>query len=112
MQIETQKDGDVVRVTLKGELKSESAEAVNEELHALVSVPDAKVAVDLSEVSLIDSSGLSALINVVTRGRLCTADVVFANPTPFVRSVFEVARLDTFFEIHPNMAAATDRLTS
>jgi len=112
VQIETHRDGQVVRITLAGELNSAHADSVTEELHPLVSVPDARVVVDLSGLTLIDSSGLSALINLVTRGRLSTADVVLVGPTPFVRSVFEVARLDTFFEIFPTVEAATERLTT
>jgi len=110
VQITTQKDGQIVRVKLAGELKADNAESVTEELHPLVSIPDAKVVVDLSELAMIDSSGLSTLINTVTRGRLSTAEVILINPTPFVRSVFEVARLDSFFEILPSMEKAKARL--
>ena len=48
---------------------------------------------------MIDSSGLAALISVVTHARLSRARVVLLAPSPFVAGVFGVTNLDRWFEI-------------
>lgn len=110
MEIQTDTTGEFARVKLVGELRREDADTFTEDVYSLVAEQNAKVAIDLSALSMIDSAGLSALMNLVTRARLSDADVVLVNPSAFVKGVFEVTRLDTWFDILPDMAAAEQRL--
>ena len=69
-----------------------------------------KVALDLSEVEFMDSSGLSALLSTVktmkNRGRL-----VFFGVRPNVGKLFSITRLDRgVFEIHPDEQSAVEAL--
>ncbi len=89
-----------------GEWRGTDGQESLEDLHPLVSEGGAKLIIDLSGLKLIDSSGLAALISVVTHARLCRARVVLVGPTPFVAGVFEVSRLDRWFEICKNEGAA------
>ncbi len=110
MEIQTETIGEFVTVKLVGELRTEDAAEFTEELHTIVTEQAAKVAIDLSALSMIDSAGLSALMNLVTRARLTGTDVVLVNPSVFVKGVFEVTRLDTWFDILPDMRTAKERL--
>lgn len=99
MKLQVDRSGSFTAVHINGELGSGTSDDFLEQVHESVSGSDAKVAVDLSGVESIDSTGLSALIQVVTRARLSKGQVVLVAPTPLVRGVFEVARLDTWFDI-------------
>jgi anti-anti-sigma factor len=59
---------------------------------------------DLSAVSYIDSSGLSALL---VANRLCAGSggkVVLTGLTPFVTGLLQISRLDTLLQVAPELA--------
>lgn len=95
---------------LNGELTASQVEGLTEELHEFVARSGTRMAIDLSGVKLIDSSGLSLLMNVVSRARLSEGAVVLVAPAPFVSSIFSVTRLDNWFEICEDLQAAKERL--
>jgi anti-sigma B factor antagonist len=99
MEVQIDKSGPVPIAVLRGEIRSDDGETFLEELHPLVAEPDSRLAIDLSGVDFIDSSGLTFLINVVTRARLAKGRAVLVGPTPFVSGVFEVTNLNQWFEI-------------
>ena len=68
--------------------------------------PESKLAIELTGMTNINSLGLSELINVVIRARLSRSRVVLVSPSQFVRGVFEVTRLDRWFEIVDDLDAA------
>lgn len=95
---------------LDGEFTSSSSESAAGDLHEHVSESGARLAVDLSRVTMLDSTGLSVLMNVVSRARLVAGHVVLVAPTPFVGSVFAVTKLDSWFEICDSLEEARTRL--
>ncbi len=95
---------------LDGEFTASSSEAAAGDLHEQVGQAGAKLAIDLSKVTVLDSTGLSILMNVVSRARLAAGQVVLVAPTPFVRSVFAVTKLDGWFEICDALDQARARL--
>ncbi|UCF34076.1 MAG: STAS domain-containing protein [Phycisphaerales bacterium] len=105
------KSGPFVIAHLSGELTASESEGVIEELHEHVAGKGAKLAVDLSDVALIDSSGLSALVSLVNHARLGEGAVVLVAPSSFVSGIFSVTRLDTWFDICANMNEAGKALT-
>lgn len=66
----------------------------------------ARLAFDLSGLKSIDSSGLAAMIAIVTRSRLSHGRVVLVSPSPFVAGVLSVTRLDGWFDVCPDLASA------
>ncbi|MEL6550587.1 MAG: STAS domain-containing protein [Pseudomonadota bacterium] len=64
-----------------------------------------RVVLDLSGVNFIDSSGLGA---VVAAKKLLNGAhrLELAGLTPVVAKVFKLTRMDTIFEIHPDVTAA------
>jgi anti-sigma B factor antagonist len=64
------------------------------------------VLVDLSEVSYIDSSGIASLVEALQWARQRGTDLCLIAVSPEALRVFELARLDKVFAIHPDMKAA------
>lgn len=65
-----------------------------------------RLVIDLSEVPYMDSSGVATLVEAMQRARSLSQRLVLAAPQPRVRSVFEIARLDTVFTITESTEAA------
>lgn len=99
MEIRIDDSGPFVSAALAGEFGADDVEAFKEILHGYATGEGAALAIDTSELSVMDSSGLSALIDLVTRGRLSRARVVLVAPSAFVAGILSVTRLDTWFEI-------------
>jgi anti-anti-sigma factor len=87
----------VARIT--GELGAADVERFTEALHEYAAGEGAKLAIDMSSLSSIDSRGLSALIQVTTRARLSQGRVILVAATAMVRGVLGVTRLDNWFEM-------------
>jgi anti-sigma B factor antagonist len=99
MDIETTHSGGVRIARLSGDFDIGDEEQMGKALQPLVAEPNSRVAVDLSELKQINSQGLGQLIDLVMRGRLNRSRVLLVAPTPFVKGVLEVTRLDQWFEI-------------
>jgi len=98
----------IARVT--GELTGSGNEEFVEDLHPLVCSDGAKVVLELSGVSMVDSSGLSSIMNLVSRARLTQGMVVLVAPSPFVSGVFSATRLDSWLDICPTVEEAFAKL--
>ena len=99
MDIRIEEHGPIRVAHLTGEIDPREGEHALDELYPMVTSPGTLLAVDLSGLESINSTGLSSLINLVTRARLAQGRVVLVAPSPFVSSVFEVTCLNTWFEI-------------
>ena len=99
LEINVQQDEPATIVTLLGDLMGDDADRLAEKLAELASEPRARLAIDLARTELIDSSGLGRLMECVTRSRMRGGHVVLVAPTPFVRGVLSVTKLDHWFEI-------------
>ncbi len=64
------------------------------------------VLVDLSAVTYIDSSGIASLVEALQWAKRRGTDLCLIAVSPEALRVFELARLDKVFAIHPNMNAA------
>jgi len=104
-----ERDGPLTVVHMIGELIGLDVERASEALARVTDAPDARVVIDLSELKMIDSSGLGELMNCVTKARLRGGEVLLLSPTPFVSGVLSVTRLDHWFEIHDTLDAARRR---
>lgn len=64
------------------------------------------VAVDLSAVSYIDSSGIAALVEGFQQARGKNQKFALIAVSPAVMAVLELARLDRVFPLHPTLEDA------
>ena len=58
------------------------------------------IVVNLADVPYMDSSGVASLVKVLSRARKRKTAVRLAALCQRVRSIFEITRLDSIFEIH------------
>lgn len=58
-----------------------------------------RLVIDLDEVGYMDSSGLATLVEAMRTAKKNAVELVLASLSPRVRSLFEIAKLDTVFEI-------------
>jgi anti-sigma B factor antagonist len=65
------------------------------------------VVVDMSAVSYIDSSGIASLIEGLQGARRRGTRFALAAVSPAALRVFQLARLDKIFTIHPTVADGT-----
>ncbi len=76
---------------------SNSAQLRKQVLNALNMVD--KVLVDFSDVNYIDSSGIAALVEGLQYAQEHGKEFALLDPSPRVRSILELARLDKVFTI-------------
>lgn len=87
----------VERVALEGDLDFHSSPDVRRELAAVADKQPRKILVDFAKVGYIDSSGLATFVELYQKMRRTGGKLVFFNLAAGVRSVFEIAKLDTLF---------------
>jgi anti-sigma B factor antagonist len=91
---------------LEGEIDLHVSPRVAGSLAALVEQKPARLVVDLSKVSYIDSSGLAVLIEGMQNVEGYGGKFMLAGLQENVRPIFEIARLDQVFIIFPHVDAA------
>ena len=106
LSLETRHRGDVVVVYCQGRIVYRDEAVALSNLVGTVLERTGKVVLDLSGVSSIDSAGIGELVLLHTRAQAQKANLKYACPSPFVRDLFDLTRLDSFFEIHPDLNEA------
>lgn len=102
MEIKQRSIAGVNILDLSGSFDSYTAPAARRWLEAATADSPAYVVVNLKEVSFLDSTGLSTLVQGMKRSRERQGDLRLCSPQPPVRIVFELTRLDRVFEIFPD----------
>ena len=91
---------------LQGEIDLHVSTGVAASLMAIIAEKPARVVVDLSGVTYIDSSGLAVLIQAMQNVEDYGGTFTLAGINHNVRSILEMARLDQVFLIFPHVDAA------
>lgn len=93
-------------VTVAGDVDLHSAPELHDRLFLLVDGDVARIVLDLSEATFLDSMGLGVVLS--TKKRLAAKggelELVVANPD--IRRIFEITMLDRIFELHQNRDVA------
>lgn len=90
-------NGSEVRLEIGGELDALSAPELRPEIERLIADRPLSVRVDLSELRLIDSSGVGALISAYKRLHAIGAEMVVVGLSSQPRAIFHLLRLDRIF---------------
>jgi len=93
-------------LALEGEIDLHVSPGIAASLATMVAGHPARLVVDLSGVSYIDSSGLAVLIKAMQSVEEYGGKLTLAGMNKNVRAIFEMARLDQFFLIFPHVDAA------
>lgn len=64
------------------------------------------VIIDLTRVTFMDSSGLGVMVGALDRAKQEKGSVLLVGPTPMVRKVLGITRLDEIFPVYATLEAA------
>ena len=103
------REGGAVVLELCGEIDMKSSAKVKSKLQEIFQDKPSVLLVDMTDVSFMDSSGLATLVGVLKWCRLNGSELKLAGLAPSVRSVFEICRLETIFQIYDSKAEALSR---
>ena len=98
--------GNVLVLSRKGNLDAITVPERKPEIDNIVSERKTAVVVDLSGLTLIDSSGVGAIVSLFKRVRALSGDVKVAGVTAQPKEIFRLLRLDRAFDIHPTIEEA------
>ena len=85
--------GEATLVEVEGEIDLHSAPGFKSALLELDAPLSARVALDMSGVSFLDSTGIGALVGVLKKTRERGGQIAFFGAQPRVKRVFEIAGL-------------------
>ncbi|MHC4658098.1 MAG: STAS domain-containing protein [Planctomycetota bacterium] len=99
-------EGRAVVLELRGEIDMKCSAGVKGKFRELFRDKPAVLVVDMTEVEFMDSSGLATLVGALKWCRLNGSEFRLAGLAQSVRSIFEICRLETIFQIYDSQAEA------
>jgi anti-sigma B factor antagonist len=105
----TLNDGIVVVDCMGRVVFGEESSELRERVRALIS-PDARIVLNLGEVTYIDSGGLGTLVSLYTTARNAGASIKLAKLTRKVGDLLQVTKLLTVFEVYDSEEEAVQSL--
>jgi anti-sigma B factor antagonist len=103
-------EGAVKLVRLSGPVDVSQALQLRELLGAQIEGPGARVLVDLSEVTLIDSSGIGVMVSAHRRADAAGAGFVLAGAAASVARVFSLTRTDRLLRLFDSVPEGVEAL--
>jgi len=97
IEYEQSTDGSLIRVA--GEVDLYSSPELRKAILKATSSAKGELAIDLSGVTYIDSSGVATLVEGLRSAREHDASFALVAPSSAVMQVLELARLDSVFEV-------------
>ncbi len=106
LQVSSRTEGDALVVVPVGDIDLAGSPTLREELKRVAAARPGRIIVDLAGVSYMDSSGVATLVEALQMTRKNRAKLVLCNLQDRVRSIFEIAKLETVFTITATLDAA------
>lgn len=111
MNISVRKAGRATILDLSGALKlGEAEEAFRNQIQQLIDAGSPNVAVNLSGVTDLDSSGIGALVRALGTIKRAGGKCIFFAPTKRVLMLLKMVRLDTVLDLAEDEATALTRI--
>jgi anti-anti-sigma factor len=98
LRIDTEMEGDTLRVTLAGEFDASSVEPFREAVEPDDPAWDC-VALDMRDVTFMDSSALGELVRLDRRARELRGQLTLVRPSSQVRALLELTGLAAEFAV-------------
>ena len=108
MEISKRSEENVEIIDLKGEIDISVSNRIREAIRPLIDQRKERLLINLEGVTYIDSSGLGVLVESLQEMKKYGGRIKLVKLNPDIRKVFEVTRLDTFFEICQEEREALD----
>jgi anti-anti-sigma factor len=106
LDVRTEDRDGLVHMALVGELDLSSVAKVQEELRRIEADAPAKLVVDLSKLTFLDSTGLRCIVTADERAREQGRQIVIVRGPDAVQRVFTITRLEDRLEIVDDAASA------
>jgi anti-sigma B factor antagonist len=106
LEIVQQTVGDAHVLAPKGDVDMARSPLLRKALTEALKSGSSRVVLDLSGVPYMDSSGLATLVEALQNSRRSQVGLTLCALTARVRSILEIARLNTVFTIHDTRDAA------
>ena len=111
MELEHTTEKNIEFVRLPRRILMADAKQTKKTLHSFLKRQQPRLALDMSGVEFIDSSGLAVLINCLQLSRRNSGDLCLFGMRDTVRSLFELTRLHDVFPIEDQRQDAIERLS-
>jgi len=102
MVVKDNKIGDVVVLTVEGEINFNSSPDFRKAFIKVLDSKAQKVVINLAKVDYVDSSGLATLVEALQKIKGVGGKLRLANLSTKVKSLFEITKLEKLFEIFPS----------
>jgi anti-sigma B factor antagonist len=112
MELEHYSENDIEFVRLPKRILMADAKETKKRLHSLIGRARPLLALDMSAVEYIDSSGLAVLVSCLKSSRRKSGDVCLFGMQDTVRTLFELTRLHHVFPIEEKHQDAVLRLSA
>lgn len=99
-------DGGMIVIKVEGDVDLSTSRELQGELRRAVGGQPPKLVVDLAGVPYMDSSGVATLVETMQLARRSETHLILASMKERVRSIFEIARLDSVFTIVDSVDSA------
>lgn len=99
MSLHLSHQGDVVVVEVEGQLIVSNRQELKQRVLDEAEGGARKILVDFAKTGYIDSAGLGVLVSLAKRLRELGGDLRLANLNDDLRTLFELTKLDTLFQI-------------
>ncbi len=106
LQIQYESRGSAVIVRPMGDIDLTASPLLRQELKRVQVGRPGRLVVDLAGVGYMDSSGVATLVEAMQIARKNSTRMVLCSMQDRVRSIFEIARLDSVFLIAPSSEEA------
>ena len=111
MKINVKENKEIRILEVSGEIDFYSSRDLRQKFQEVLDKKASKLLVDLKKVSYIDSSGLATFVEALQRMNQAGGKLVLVGLTAAVRSVFEIAKLDSIFILADSEERAASVLT-
>lgn len=106
LQIRSETRGEAEVIAPEGDVDLSRSPTLRQALREAQARKPRRIVVDLAAVDYMDSSGVATLVEALQIARRSNTRIVLCGMRDRVRSIFEIARLDTVFTIAPSLADA------
>jgi stage II sporulation protein AA (anti-sigma F factor antagonist) len=92
------------RIAVGGDIDMATAAQLVSRAHASIDESPALLTLDFTKVTILDSSGVKALITIHQYASARGCDLIVSKPQPVVKQVLDIARIGEFItvEVHEN----------
>ena len=110
MKINCSVQNNIQVVEVEGDLDFHSSPNLRQTLNQFADKKVPKIVINLKKVGYMDSSGIATFVEALQKTKKYQGKLVLAEMAPAVKSVFEIAKLDSIFVISDNNQAAFEKV--